>query len=95
MGGSSLHTTSQVIADYAATAGPVRAQAAGRSGTQANDPVKGAAAIVAIATAADPPLRLQLGADCVAAVEGKLQRVTDELGKWRELALSTTYDDAI
>jgi NAD(P)-dependent dehydrogenase (short-subunit alcohol dehydrogenase family) len=91
--GSSLHTTSQVIADYAATAGLVRTQAAVRSGTQLNDPVKGAAAIVTIATVADPPLRLQLGADCVAAVESKLQRVTGELGQWRELAVSTAYDE--
>ncbi len=59
-----------------------------------NDPVKGAAAIVTIATAADPPARLQLGADSVAAVEGKLQRVSDELNKWRELAVSTTHPDA-
>jgi len=91
--GSSLHTASQVIADYAATAGQVRAQAAVRNLTQVNDPVKGAAAIVMIATVADPPVRLQLGADCVAAVEGKLQQVADELGKWREVALATAYDN--
>lgn len=91
--GSSLNTASQVIADYAASTGQVRAQAAGRNLAQVNDPVKGAAAIVTIATVADPPVRLQLGADCVAAVEGKLQRVADELSKWRELAVSTAYDD--
>jgi hypothetical protein len=59
-----------------------------------NDPVKGAAAIITIATAADPPARLQLGADSVAAVEAKLQQVTGELNKWRRLALSTTHRDA-
>ena len=47
-------------------------------------------AIMTIATTADPPARLQLGADSVAAVEAKLQRVTEELNKWRELAISTT-----
>jgi NAD(P)-dependent dehydrogenase (short-subunit alcohol dehydrogenase family) len=91
---SSLHAARQVIADYAATAGRVRDAAAARNRSQANDPVKGAAAIVTVATAADPPLRLQLGADSVAAVEGKLRRVSDELDTWRELALSTMYDDA-
>jgi NAD(P)-dependent dehydrogenase (short-subunit alcohol dehydrogenase family) len=92
--GSSLHTASRVIEDYAATAGQVRARAADRNHAQVNDPVKGAAAIMTIATVADPPARLQLGADSIAAIEGKLQRVTDELTKWRELALSTTHDDA-
>lgn len=47
-----------------------------------------------IATAADPPARLQLGADSVAAVEAKLQQVTEELNKWRELAVSTTHHEA-
>ena len=49
---------------------------------------------MAIATVADPPERLQLGADAVAAVEGKLGRVSAELNQWRELAVSTAYDDA-
>jgi hypothetical protein len=44
--------------------------------------------------AADPPARLQLGADSVAAVEAKLQHVTEELNKWRELAISTAYHEA-
>jgi hypothetical protein len=30
----------------------------------------------------------------VAAVEGKLRRVSAELSQWRELAASTAYDDA-
>jgi NAD(P)-dependent dehydrogenase (short-subunit alcohol dehydrogenase family) len=92
--GSSLHLAAPVIEDYDATAGQVRKLAADRNGTQTNDPVKGAAAIVTMATVADPPARLQLGADSVAAVEGKLNLVAEELNKWRELALSTTRDDA-
>ena len=88
--GSSLHTASHVIEDYAATAGQVRDRAAGRNHAQVNDPVKGAAAIVTIATIASPPARLQLGADCVAAVEEKLRRVTAELSQRRELAVSTS-----
>ncbi|WP_262698145.1 MULTISPECIES: oxidoreductase [Streptomyces] len=91
--GNSLHTTRRVIEDYAATAGHVRSQAAHRNHTQVNDPVKGAAAIVMIATADSPPARLQLGADSVAAVEAKLQQITEELNTWRELAVSTAYHD--
>jgi NAD(P)-dependent dehydrogenase (short-subunit alcohol dehydrogenase family) len=90
--GRSLTQSSTVIDDYAATAGQVREKAPARNQSQANDPVKGAAAIVAIATVADPPERLQLGADAVAAVEGKLGRVSAELNQWRELAVSTAYD---
>lgn len=91
--GSSLHTASQVIEDYAATAGQVRDRAVGRNHAQVNNPVKGAAAIVTIATVASPPARLQLGADSVAAVEEKLRKVTAELNQWRELAISTAHDD--
>jgi NAD(P)-dependent dehydrogenase (short-subunit alcohol dehydrogenase family) len=91
--GSSLQTASQVIDDYAATTGQLRGLAAGRNHAQVNDPVKGAAAIVTIATADHPPGRLQLGADSVTAVAGKLQQVSDELSQWRGLAVSTSYDD--
>ena len=82
---------SQVIEDYAATAGQVRNLAANRNHAQVNDPVKGAAAIVTIATVAHPPARLQLGTDSVAAVEEKLRSVAAELSQWRELAVSTAY----
>jgi hypothetical protein len=46
------------------------------------------------AAAAEPPLRLQLGSDCVNLVEGKLADVTKELGQWRDLALSTDFKHA-
>jgi hypothetical protein len=38
-----------------------------------------------------PPLRLQLGRDCVAAVEAKLEYVKQELEQWRHLAESTAF----
>ena len=40
-----------------------------------------------------PPLRVQLGADCVARVEAKLAQVADELAQWRDLALSTAFEE--
>ena len=36
---------------------------------------------------------LQLGSDCVALVESKLDTVRDELDRWGELSLSTDYPD--
>jgi len=49
--------------------------------------------MITVATAADPPSRLQLGADCVARVESKLATVARELELWRALAVSTAHDD--
>jgi hypothetical protein len=49
--------------------------------------------MVLVATTADPPARLQLGADCIARVESKIDTVTRELAQWRALALSTAHDD--
>ncbi|WP_433337565.1 oxidoreductase [Spirillospora sp. CA-294931] len=91
---SSLRTTEQVIEDYAQTAGQTRVWRTKNNHAQAGDPAKAAAAIVSIAGAGDPPLRLQLGADCVARVEAKLHQVKTELGQWREVAVATAYDDA-
>jgi NAD(P)-dependent dehydrogenase (short-subunit alcohol dehydrogenase family) len=90
----SLDTADRVIDDYETTAGLVRRQAAAGSQPRRNDLARGAAAILAIADAPDPPQRLPLGADAVAAVEGKLQRVAAELDQWRELAVSVTSETA-
>jgi hypothetical protein len=49
--------------------------------------------MIAVATSAAPPLRLQLGTDCIARVEGgKLAQVGRELEQWRSLALSADHD---
>ena len=92
--GSSLRRAAQPIDDYAATAGAARSWADGANHVQMGDPAKGAAAMIAVATADDPPLRLQLGADCVARVEQKLTAVAQELDRWRPLALSTAVEVA-
>ncbi len=58
-------------------------------GQQPGDPVKAARAVVDLADLAEPPLRLQLGADAVERVEAKLELVRRELDRWRDVALST------
>ena len=58
---------------------------------QPGDPAKAAAAMVKITEVENPPLRLQLGADCIAAVETKLNLVNTELNQWRDLAISTAF----
>jgi len=86
---SSLDTEGTVIDDYAETAGAVRQHAADANHAQPGDPVKAAAAIVEIASAERPPLRIQLGRDSFGAVAEKLQSVAEEQKAWQELATST------
>ncbi|MFJ7158856.1 oxidoreductase [Streptomyces sp. NPDC101118] len=89
LNGSSIRVEPAAIADYAAGAGPVRAALAGNDGRQPGDPVKAARAVVDLTETADPPLRLQLGADALERVEAKLDLVRRELDQWRHVALST------
>ncbi|MDI5970686.1 oxidoreductase [Streptomyces sp. SL13] len=82
------------IPAYADTVGTLYTAMAVNNGKQPGDPVKAVAAIRRLAVAAEPPLRLQLGSDCVNLVEGKLASVAEELDQWRELALSTDFPAA-
>jgi NAD(P)-dependent dehydrogenase (short-subunit alcohol dehydrogenase family) len=90
---SSLHTEDGVIDDYAQTAGATRAHAASANHTQPGDPVKAVAAILELAAAEKPPLRIQLGSDAFAAVTDKLNFVASEQQSWHELSASTDFDD--
>lgn len=92
--GSSLHDTATQIPDYAPTAGRVRHAVAVNNHGQMNDPVKGAAAIYAAVTAADPPSRFPVGPDAIAMVENKLAHVHEELDAWRSLGSSTLFTAA-
>ncbi|MFF5720543.1 oxidoreductase [Streptomyces buecherae] len=89
LSGSSMRVEPASIADYAAGAGPVRRALAEHDGRQPGDPAKAAKAIVDITEVAEPPLRLQLGADAIERVEAKLELVRRELDQWRHVALST------
>jgi NAD(P)-dependent dehydrogenase (short-subunit alcohol dehydrogenase family) len=89
---SSLIRAKRVIDDYSATSGASRQWADDTNHGQLGDPVKAAAAMIAVATAVEPPLRLQLGTDCIARVEAKLQHVAEELAKWRTLSESTDHE---
>jgi hypothetical protein len=61
-------------------------------GTELGDPAKGARAIVAALTSADPPMRLVLGEDALAAVRAKIEQVKADLAAWETLTLSTGFD---
>src|SRR5262249_19917168 len=88
---SSLERTRNVISDYGETAGAARQWADSSHNAQPGDPAKAAAAMLRITEVENPPLRLQLGADCLAAVESKLDQVKAELNEGRVLAFSTVF----
>jgi NAD(P)-dependent dehydrogenase (short-subunit alcohol dehydrogenase family) len=87
----SVVESSTVIADYADTAGKVRAFAKTVSLQQPGDPVRFAQAVLKLVAAPHAPLRLPLGSDTVAAIEAKHQFVTQELADWRSVAISTDF----
>ncbi|GAA2657391.1 oxidoreductase [Nonomuraea recticatena] len=90
---SSLHTQDEVIADYARTSGAMRGAVPGLNHAQPGDPVKGAAAILTLVDAGTLPLRAQLGSDCAAELDRKIEQLREESAAWRHLALSTDHDD--
>jgi NAD(P)-dependent dehydrogenase (short-subunit alcohol dehydrogenase family) len=92
--GSSLHAAKAVLDDYVPTVGSVRNWATATNHQQMGDPVKAAKVIVDVAEAAEQPMRLQLGADCVARVEERLADIHAELNAWRDVAVSTAFDEA-
>jgi len=91
---SSLRRAARVIDDYSGSGGSARQWADTANHNQLGDPVKGAAAIVAVATSTKPPSRVQLGTDSLERVEAKLAQVATELAAWRALAKSTDHDQA-
>jgi NAD(P)-dependent dehydrogenase (short-subunit alcohol dehydrogenase family) len=89
---ASLHTGPDIIDDYAPTAGAMRAAAASLNHAQPGDPAKAARAIIEIAAAPEPPLRLPLGADTLQAFDAKLDTFRKEMDAWRHVALATDHD---
>ncbi|WP_426343736.1 oxidoreductase [Pseudoduganella sp. R-32] len=89
---TSLVETASRIEDYKDTVGAMRTFAAGANHAQPGDPARLSQALLKLADAAQPPLRLQLGSDAVARAYAKHRQVEQELAQWKELALSTDFD---
>ncbi|MHB2081430.1 oxidoreductase [Pseudomonas asiatica] len=87
----SLVKTALELPDYAATVGVMRHYAEAANHAQPGNPAKLAEALLALASAANPPLRLALGSDAVARIEAKNSAVEQELAQWRDLSLSTDF----
>ena len=80
---------------YAETVGGTRSFARDMDGTQPGDPAKAAAAIAAALAAAQPPLRLQLGADSVDAVRAHAEALLAERRGWEETARAVAHDGEV
>jgi NAD(P)-dependent dehydrogenase (short-subunit alcohol dehydrogenase family) len=57
------------------------------------DPRKAALAMIEVVDSDRPPMRLALGADTVETVEGALEFMKSELDAWREVSMSTDFDE--
>jgi len=81
------------IADYAETAGKVKANLAGAAGSQKGDPVKGARAMMQAVESAEPPLRLLLGAAAHRRFQDKLAMLEKDFKAWEPVTLGTDYSE--
>jgi len=77
------------IEDYDASVGEALRTFEQLAGNQPNDPARVAAGIVQAVHAAEPPLRLVLGAEALDAVRAKLDGQRAELDAWEPVARST------
>jgi short-subunit dehydrogenase len=85
--GRSANNSKIVIADYASTAGANKDTIRGYSGNQPGDPVRAAAAIIKAVEAAEPPLRLLLGAGALKGGRNKLAELKIDFDTWEETTL--------
>jgi NAD(P)-dependent dehydrogenase (short-subunit alcohol dehydrogenase family) len=90
--GRSLRQSATAIDDYADTAGRRRKENDTMHGSQAGDPVKAAAAIIAAVEANEPPAFLLLGQDALFSYRFIAERRAKEITKWEELTADTSFD---
>jgi NAD(P)-dependent dehydrogenase (short-subunit alcohol dehydrogenase family) len=88
---SSLVVAPDVIDDYDETSGAVRRKAVQINHNQPGDPAKLAAAMITLVDAPNPPLRLPLGTDTLAAIAAKNAYVAQETDAWKSLSASTDF----
>lgn len=78
-------------AEYDAVVGATARRQAAYDGTQPGDPARAAQAVLALAAMDEPPLRVALGSDAVAAIRDADERRLAELERWRDLSISTDF----
>jgi NAD(P)-dependent dehydrogenase (short-subunit alcohol dehydrogenase family) len=89
-GGSSM-TMREVSPDYEQTVGAMHRFRRDSDGKQPGDPARAARVLVGIVSHPEPPLRLLLGADAVAAAERSSQARAAEAAQWAGVSRSTGF----
>jgi NAD(P)-dependent dehydrogenase (short-subunit alcohol dehydrogenase family) len=89
--GRSLTQSTTVIDDYAGTAGQRRKENDTMDGSQAGDPAKAGAAIIAAVESTEPPAFLLLGPDALGLYRYIAERRANEIGKWERLTSGTDF----
>jgi NAD(P)-dependent dehydrogenase (short-subunit alcohol dehydrogenase family) len=87
--GRSMVRTERSIPDYDALFDPIRTARQEKSGKQAGDPDKLAAAVLSLISADNPPPQLLLGSDALRLVTERIDRMKQEIADWEDLAHST------
>lgn len=77
--------------EYDAAVGAVARMQRAYNGRQPGDPARAAQVILELAAMDQPPLRLPLGSDAVAAIAKADEARLVELERWRELSISTDF----
>ncbi|MBB4166819.1 MULTISPECIES: oxidoreductase [unclassified Rhizobium] len=78
--------------EYDDTVGKMARYQRDYTGNQPGDPAKAAAAVIHLASLAEPPLRLLLGSDAVRGVEQNDAVRAKEQAAWRDLSVSTDFE---
>src|SRR5690606_7587786 len=88
---TSLSVSPASISDYNATAGAVRNVASDLNHAQPGDPQRLARVLVEFVASPNPPVRLPLGSDTVAAIEAKHEADAAIVAEWRSVSVSTDF----
>jgi len=81
------------IEDYEVSIGNMRQDMWDHDLNALGDPRKAALAMIKAVDSDNPPIRLALGSDTVEVIEGALEFIKSELDAWREVSMSTNFDD--
>ncbi|MUL37899.1 oxidoreductase [Gloeocapsopsis dulcis] len=91
----SVVLTDTQIEDYKPSMGNMRQNMWDHDFNALGDPKKAALAMIKVVDSDNPPIRLALGADTVETVEAALQFIKAELDTWKEVSISTDFDEVV
>jgi NAD(P)-dependent dehydrogenase (short-subunit alcohol dehydrogenase family) len=91
--GKGLVHAKHQIADYEPTVNRLRSRLGDVDGNQPGDPARAAELMYEVALSEGAPMRLLLGKPGYTVVEGKIQRLSQELAAWKEKGIATDFPE--